>query len=135
MTANIHLIQKQYLHVELNGTESEGLALQRRLPDLIQHSLMPVIEQVLERFSPREGHLFIERLEIDAGVLMLDQVEHKLAGSVAQALEKSLCGYISPVKLSVAAIPGNIRHTTEQQSISEAMIYFLKPAACPGHSI
>ncbi|OQZ04845.1 MAG: hypothetical protein B6D34_01040 [Candidatus Brocadia sp. UTAMX1] len=126
-----HRIKKQYLHVELNGTEAEGLALQRRLPDLIRHSLMPIIEQVLERFSPREGHLFIEKLEIDVGTLMLDQVEHKLAGSVAQALEKSLCGYISPVKLSATAIPGNIRHTTEQQSISEVLIYFLKTGCLP----
>lgn len=126
-----HIIQKQYLHVELNGTESDGLALQRSLPELLRHSLMPVLGQVLERFSPQEGHLCIERLEIDAGTLMLDQLEHKLAELVAQALEKSLRGYASPGELSAMTMSGNIRHKTGQQSINEAMIYFLKTGSLP----
>ncbi len=131
MASNIHLIQKQYLHVELNGTESDGMALQRSLPELLRHRLIPVIEQVLERVSPQEGHLFIERLEIDAGTMTLEQLEHKLAESVAQALEKSLSGYTSPGELSATAISSNIRHKTGQQSVNEALIYFLKTGSRP----
>ncbi|MDN3514415.1 MAG: contractile injection system tape measure protein [Candidatus Brocadia sp.] len=126
-----HIIQKQYLHVELNGTESDGMALQRSLPDMLQHRLLPAIEQVLECFTPQEGHLFIERLEIDAGTMTLEQLEHKLVESVAQALEKSLRGHTSPGELPAMAISGNIRHKTGQQSISEALIYFLKTGSLP----
>lgn len=126
-----HIIQKQYLHVELNGTESDGLALQRSLPELLRHSLMPVIEQVLERFSPQKGHLFIERLEIDAGTLTLEQLDYKLVEFVAQALEKSLRGHTSPGELPAMAISGNIRHKTGQQSVNEALLYFLKYGSLP----
>ncbi|GJQ22223.1 MAG: hypothetical protein HBSAPP01_00130 [Candidatus Brocadia sapporoensis] len=126
-----HRIKKQYLHVELNGTESDGLALQRSLPDLVQHRLMPAIEQVLECFTPQKGHLLIERLEIDAGILTLEQLEHKLTESVAQELEKLLRGYTPPEGLPAMAISGNIRQKTGQQSINEAMIYFLKNGSLP----
>lgn len=126
-----HIIKKQYLHVELNGTESDGLALQRSLPELLRHRLMPVLGQVLERFSPQKGNLSIERLEIDAGTLTPEQLEHKLAEYVAQALEKSLRGYTSPGELSAMALSGSIRHKTGQQSINEAMIYFLKTGSLP----
>ncbi|MDR4505841.1 MAG: contractile injection system tape measure protein [Candidatus Scalindua sp.] len=131
MASNIHLIQKQYLNVELNGTESDGLALQRRLPDLLQHRLLPAIEHVLERFSLQEGHVFIERLEIDAGALTLEQLEDKLAESVVQELEKSLRVHTSPEELSAMAMSGKTRHKTGQQSINEALIYFLKTGSLP----
>ncbi|NUO09038.1 MAG: hypothetical protein HUU08_10225 [Candidatus Brocadia sp.] len=126
-----HIIQKQYLHVELNGTESDGMALQRSLPDMLQHRLLPAIEQVLERFTPQEGHLFIERLEIDAGTMTLEQLEHKLVESVAQALEKSLRGHTSPGEVSAMVISGNTRYKTGQQSINEALAHFLKFGSLP----
>ena len=48
-----HIIRQQYLHMELNGTESDGLALQRSLPELCLHGLMPAIERALERCSSK----------------------------------------------------------------------------------
>ena len=85
-----HFIRRQYLHVELNGTESEGLALQRRLPGLCQDWLNPVLEGVLDRCAPAHETRSIEHLDIDAGTLSLEGLEHRLAESVAQALENAL---------------------------------------------
>jgi hypothetical protein len=44
-----HIIRRHVLNVELFGTESDGFALQRRLPSLCQDWLMPALEPVLER--------------------------------------------------------------------------------------
>lgn len=127
-----HIIRQQYLHVEVNGTESDGLALQRSLPGLCRDWLTPAIERVLERGSPPEGHLCIERLEIDAGTLTLERLEHALAESVAQALEKALREQtLPPTEPSPTIISGNIQHKTAEHSINEAFIYFLKTGSLP----
>jgi len=120
-----HIIRKQYLHVEVNGTESDGMALQHSLPGLCQHWLIPAIERALERCAPRDGHLYIEQLDIDAGTLTLDRLEHDLAESVSQAIEKSLRQQTPPDESTPAIISGNIQNQTAQQAVNEAFIYFL----------
>lgn len=131
----MHIIRRQYLHVELNGTESDGLALQRSLPGLCLHGLLPAIERALERCAPPDGHhLHVERLEIDAGILALDRLEHDLSESVAHAVEKSLreqIEQIPPRKPSFPSISSNIQHKTAQQSINEVFVHFLKTGSLP----
>ena len=131
----IHIIRQQYLHVELNGTESDGLALQRSLPGLCLNGLMPAIERALERCAPQDGHhLYVERLEIDAGTLTLDRLEHDLAESVAQAVEKSLREQMEQIplrKTSSATISGNVQHKTAHRSINDVFIHFLKTGSLP----
>jgi hypothetical protein len=128
----IHMIRQQYVHVELHGTESEGLALQRRLPDLCHHWLTPAIEQALERCAPPDGYLSIERLEIDVGTLTLEHVEHDLPEMVALALEQAIREQV-PAASAPSAMPGNdpVQHKTAQQSIDEAFIYFLETGSLP----
>ncbi len=126
-----HIIREQYLDVELNGTESDGLALQRRLPGICEQSLTPAIERVLDRFSRPEEHLYIERLEIDMGAISLEHVEQQLSFAVAEWLEKWLRENIPAGKLSSIIISRNVRRETEQHSINEAFIYFLKKGRLP----
>ena len=126
-----HIIRRQYFHVAVNGTESAGLALQRSLPDLCRNRLNFAIEQVLERYAPTDGHLYIERLVIDAGTMKLERLEHDLAESVAQALEKSLRGQIPPADASPTITAGNIQHKTTQQTVDEAFLYFLRTGSLP----
>ena len=127
----IHLIQRQYLHVAVNGIESAGLALQRSLPDLCRNRLTPAIEQVLEQYAPTDGHLYIERLEIDAGTLRPERLEQNLADLVAQALEKSLREQIPPSDAAPKITAGNIQHKTTQQTVDEALLYFLTTGSLP----
>jgi hypothetical protein len=132
MNATPHIIRQQYFHVEMNGTESEGMALQRSLPDLCQHHLMPALERVLDRYAPTEGHLTIERLEVDAGILMLGRFEHDLIEQVVHAVEVVLREQPQSVNTQeFGANSSNIHYKTEQQSIQEAFIYFLKTGSLP----
>lgn len=126
-----HIIRRQFLQIELNGSVSDGLTLQRSLPELCRHWLMPALEKVLDRCAPHNEHLLIERLEIDAGTIQLDRLEHDLTAEVAQALEHSLRQRNSTGESTTAKISGRVTVTSEQQNIYEAFIYFLKTGRLP----
>jgi contractile injection system tape measure protein len=131
-TSTPHVIRQQYFHVEVNGTESDGMALQRSLPDLCQHLLMPALERVLDRYAPIEGHLIFERIEIDAGTFTLDRLEHDLIESVTQAVEKILREQSPPPgKKPATNVSSNVQLKTDQQSTQDAFVYFLKTGSLP----
>lgn len=126
-----HIIRQQYVHVEVNGTEADGLALQRRLPGLCLQSLNPAIELVLNRHASSDRYLSIERLEIDAGAIPLERLDHDLAEAVVLALERSLREQISADGASTSTGFGKIRHKTDLQRIHEAFMYFLQAGYLP----
>jgi hypothetical protein len=127
----IHIIRQQYLHVEVNGVESDGLALQGRLSDIYQHWLMPALEQILDRLAPSNEHLYIERLEINAGTLSLERLEQELTETVVSALEKLLPDPSMKGELLPALVSGKVQRKTERQSLHEAFVYFLKTGSLP----
>lgn len=126
-----HIIRQQYVHVALNGTEAEGLALQRRLPDLCRQALTPAIDRGLERCAPSDGHVYVERLEIDAGTLTLERLESDLPESVERAIEQVLREQLPQGGCSPTGVSGNIRHMTTQRSVYEAFLYFLTAGTLP----
>lgn len=126
-----HIIRQQFLQVEVNGLESDGLALQRRLPDVCHYWLTPALERVLDRYVSPQEHLYIERLEIDAGTLSLERLEQDLTESVANAIEKLLANLSTTKESLPTLVSGKVEHKTEQQSIHEAFIYFLKTGSLP----
>lgn len=130
-TTSLHVIRQQFLHVEVEGTESDGLALQRILPTLCEHYLTPALDAALERCTPLNGHLAVECLEIDAGIFTLEGLERELAESVARAIEKSLREEISRSQVVPAMEPRNVERRTEQQSVGEALVYFLRTGSLP----
>lgn len=126
-----HIIRQQHLHVTVDGTESDGLALQRSLPSVCQHWMTPAIERTLESCAPQVGHLCIERLELDVGNIKLERLEHDLPKAVAEALEKSLRELIPPGEPLPTIISGNVQYKTVQHSINEAFIHFLTTGTLP----
>jgi hypothetical protein len=126
-----HIIQQQHLHVEVNGTTSDGMALQHNLSSLCRDQLTPALERVLERCAPPNEHLCIEHLDINVGTLALDRLEHDLAEKVAQALEKLLREYMPIDASPPTIIAGNIQHKTASQVVNEVFIYFLKTGTLP----
>lgn len=126
-----HFIRQQYVHVEVDGTEANGLAVQRRLPELCQQALLPAFERVFDQYIPSDRHLSIERLEIDAGTMPLERLEHELTQAAARALERSLREQM-PLDGTLASTPsGTIRDKTDQQRVHEAFVYFLKTGSLP----
>jgi hypothetical protein len=133
MTPNAvrHTIRLQYLHVEVNGTESDALALQNRLSRLSQDWLMPALERVFDHCVPADENWFIERLKIDAGTLNTDNLEQDLADIVAKAVEKTIQEQITISVDELVAETKNVQRKTSHQTIDEAFIYFLQTGRLP----
>jgi len=130
--AQRHTIRLQFLEVEINGEEREGAALHRALPDLCTRLLAPAIEQVLERHAPHKGVLCIERLDIDAGNVSLKELDGKLPGLVADALERELnkmpSGYGAATPISLT---DTVRLRTVTETVIEAFLFFLDNGTLP----
>src|SRR5437762_8768587 len=90
------VIRRQVLDVEVDGTESDGMALQQRLPDVCNRVLAPALESVLSGIDRVDAHLSIERLAIDAGDVSLADFERELADAVRQAVESFFRDHIPP---------------------------------------
>lgn len=126
-----HSIKKHYLHVEFMGSESQAFALQNELPVLCNDWLFPALEQVFNRFSPGDDTYCIDRLDIDAGSLNLDRLQHDLAEIVTSAVEKQLQGQLAH-QIEKSDIPAKTVHRkTRRQSCEEVFIYFLNIGRLP----
>ena len=128
-----HTIRRQYLHLDLHGSEAEGFALQSRLPELCREELYQAIEAVFDRCAPATGWLCIERLEIDAGEVRPDRLEQELPGLVAKAVERALLQQTPPGKGQdgeVAAGSGALLKNDRRTAL-EAFLYFLEHGRLP----
>ncbi len=125
-----HFIRQQYLHIEVNGSETDALALQNRLSRLCQDWLSPALERVLDRCVPSTEYWLLDCLDIDVGVLTLEHLEQDLSKLVTQAIEKKLReqSLNSPTS---TLINKDIRHKTSQQSLTETLVYFLNTGRLP----
>jgi Contractile injection system tape measure protein len=126
-----HTIRKQNFEVEFYGTESEGLSLQRFLPFFCHNLLIPAIENVLDRYVPANAYLTIDRLDIDAGSVGLDHLEHELPQMVVRALEKYFQGLPQTNSLKNTPKRSHIQRKTIPHTIIEAFIFFLKHGTLP----
>ena len=136
LPTSLHTIRRQYLEVEVSGSESDGLLLQRNLPALCTQWLLPAIEQALDRCAPEQGALYIERLEIDAGTLKLSRLEYDLPEAVRRALEKVLMEQMvlraDPAMTKARNAKANTyQRKTKQQTLDEALAYFLRTGSLP----
>ena len=160
-SAQHHIIRRQILEVDVAGTESDGLALQRRLPGLCQDSLMPSLEAVLERLVPEDEHWTIDRLDIDAGSLRPEALERGLIDAFTQGVERYLhehaprLGSLASPKPAdgrrktaasreardghfaegassgSAGTSGTIERKTEAQLLQDAFLHFLQTGVLP----
>jgi hypothetical protein len=127
-----HVIRQQHLQIEVNGSESDALALQSRLSGWCQDRLFPALERTLDRCVPSAEYWSLDRLEIDAGTVALERLEQDLSALVEQALEKALRApplaenYTVPISASCGVI-----QKSAIQHIEEAWIYFLKTGTLP----
>src|SRR5690242_17043637 len=85
-----HIIHRQFLDGEVQGTESEAFALQETLLALCRDWLNPALEDVFERLIPPHEHWTIDRLEIEAGSLRPKRLARGLIEVVTQAVERHL---------------------------------------------
>ena len=127
---SVHTIQKQYLHVELNGTETQCFDLQKRLSGICNEWLFPELEKVFDRFTPTEETWYFERIEIDAGSISADRLAD-LGLVVASAIQNKLQGFHPDIfKSTESEIVFNERKSVDSV-VEEVFVYFLKTGRLP----
>lgn len=85
-----HIIQRQILQIDLHGTEADGIVLQRRLSSVCQDDIARALQRTLDRYAPTDGHLTIDRLELDLGSVNMDAVEAEITDALTKALDDAL---------------------------------------------
>lgn len=147
--ASTHIIQRQFLDVEFEGSESDALALQNRLLRLCHDDLGPALERLFGQLAPSHEHWIIDRMEIDAGAVVPGNLEH-LVEAVIEELERQLKESAllipsgrrkmvtepdsqSAVKFGRAhdLFVGSIEVRTEPESLLQAFLYFLENGVLP----
>jgi hypothetical protein len=130
-----HVVRRQVLEVDVRGSEVDGLALQRRLPDLCTSLVAPAIERALDRCAPDDGWVVVERLDVDVGRLPLDDLERDLPEAVGRAVESYLRQHApasrssSPSSGTTAA--GVMRRRTDRETADDALVSFLRIGRLP----
>ncbi|MFK0089587.1 contractile injection system tape measure protein [Pseudomonas sp. NPDC090755] len=127
-----HCIRRQYLDVEMQGSESDAFALQGKLAALLRQRLMPVIEQALDRYSPAQGILRIERLDIDLGSIALERLEQDLPQVLGQCVELALDARLSRYGGSQpVSQDGPVQVIDSVQALDEGLAWFLRYGTLP----
>jgi hypothetical protein len=126
-----HFIRQQFLHVNLQGSESEGLALQQRLPELYYTKLLPAIEKALDQCAIPGKLLVINKLELDIGNVDLSKIDQELADDIAEKLVQQIQNELFKTSSANADPEKEIFYTELQENLWEVFIYFLKNGFLP----
>jgi contractile injection system tape measure protein len=124
-----HVIRRQIVEIDLHGTESDGMALQRRLPDLCNRLVTPVLDLALARCDPNDQWIVVERLDVDLGRMSPDALERDLPEAIGRAVESFFRDHPSPSGQMEEA--GNIQHRTDRETADDALIMFLRTGRLP----
>lgn len=120
------------LDAETTGSESAGVELQRQLTRLTHDRIVRAIDAVLERYSSQNDYLYLERLSIDVGSVELAQLESELPKRIAANLESALADIsASHTDDSRALIAGGNYRQSRQQTVNEALLFFLRTGRLP----
>jgi hypothetical protein len=124
-------IRRQILDVEVEGTESVGLALQHSLPTLCTEVLSPTLESALARFDPGDAYLYVEHIAID-----LTSNLERLGADLTEAVERGVVDYFlrnppTRSESTAAGRPDEVRRRTDAETIDEALVAFLRTGRLP----
>ncbi|MHC1775857.1 MAG: contractile injection system tape measure protein [Lentimicrobium sp.] len=127
-----HQIRNQFIEVEFTGTEAAGLELQRMMPDLFYHKLLPALEKAFDHSFPPDLVLKIDRIEVNAGTIDFDRLASDLADSVVKEIMKDIQkGEAGKGATTPGSIHGIIKPVSISENLTDVFIYFLKTGSLP----
>jgi hypothetical protein len=128
------MVRRQVLDVDVRGTESDGLQLQRRLPALCGDVVPAALEAALGRFDSGEEHLIIDLLDVDLGEIPIDRFEAELATALRREVELHLVragpadGHDDAASPHQASVPAR---RSAQEAVDGALVWFLRTGRLP----
>ena len=130
--ARHHVIRRQCIDLAVEGSESDGFALQGRLATLCQGELTAALDEAFARVAPGDEHWQLERIEVDAGHFTPEGFARDFVAAVAAAVEEQVrvrkAQAIAQPRL--AADEGDLRWSGAQ-SLEQAFCCFLVTGALP----
>ncbi len=93
--AGKHIIGKQLLELTYNGN-TDGIALQRTTESILRKELLPQLEVSLDRYSPGNETISIDRLVLEVA-LDSDDLENNLVQKIIERLNEALDGKIKEI--------------------------------------
>ncbi|RXK87840.1 hypothetical protein EST62_05735 [Chlorobaculum sp. 24CR] len=132
-TGQRHTIGKQFFDLRFNGSERGAMNLHASVSALNQLGIVPKIERILDRYADSASVLRIDRLEVDAGAVQLDQLEERLPAMIAETLDKALAGIATPdAELTAgSADQSDGTRMSKDEAAVEALLFFLRHATLP----
>lgn len=119
---NLHIIQKQVVHLTVSPREN-GLAVQQRFERLLEEELLPRLEPVFDRLAGPDVWIELDRLELDLG--RLDP-----GAPPADWLEKTYRAYVAALEEQVQKYPEDKRRSSSD-NIRRALVFFLQEGYLP----
>jgi len=126
-----HFIREQHLHIDLKGTESEGFAMQKHLPEMYYARLLPALEKAFDKCSVPGKLLIIDKLVVNAGTIELERFDQDLADKIIEALIPQIMGITSVISTEVNETFNKIFYREETENALHAFNYFLKSGFLP----
>lgn len=126
-----HFIRQQFLHVNLQGSEPEGFALQQRLLELYYTKLLPAIEKALDQCAVPGKLLVINKLEIDIGNVDLSKMDQELPAEIAEKLVQQIKYELFNTSKNSQNTEKDIYYAELQDNLWDVFIYFLKNGFLP----
>lgn len=134
-TANRHIIQKQFLEVEMKHPP-DAFAFRNRLQELFYEKLLPQLEAAFDAACPATRYIKAEQLLVDVGELPVDNWEEELI-SRSMAKVKQLLNAFS-IDQSKTNLVNSTREESERQKTKateadwlEAFYFFLRHSYLP----
>ncbi len=89
MRSPSHIIGQQFLELGFES-EADAVQLQHEIGTLFRQNVLPVIEEVFDRYSPPDTYIRLDRIEIDIGRLTREALGQQFAERIREALEAQL---------------------------------------------
>lgn len=110
-TPSSHIIQRQVFLLNAATGGSTGLEWDIKANRMLKKVIMPVVESCFEALPLEGGHLIIDKLEIDLGVLLPGDFEEEARRRLQHRLSEELCAcYNSAVYTKTDSSPGGPVH-------------------------
>lgn len=122
MKTNLHIIQKQAVHLTVSRREN-ALALQQRFERMLEEQLLPRLEPVFDRLAGPDVWVELDKLEIPVGGL-------DPQGSEADWLGKIFRAYVTALEENIQK-PATVKRSAPSKNLEEVLAYFLKRGYLP----
>jgi len=128
---SIHKIRHLFLDISFDGTELEASLIQNRLFSTYDRWLVPSLTKGIEKCKLDDDHYYLENLEIDAGLLGINDLEDQLGPEVEKAIEKTIKAKYLSSSVKETSGPSELHKKTERQHIIDGFISFLENGSLP----